>query len=278
MDSQKKIIRVPKLEGVENYGLWSSEVQGLLERKGLWYVVEHAAIFPTPSAPLPELAKTASDADRKALVVAQAEVDEKREAVVQQIAQIRKAQADAQQCLRHGVRNHLLRHIEGMTDPHEIWQRFRSMYTWASLDRAYDLRQKLTGMRLREGQPVESHLLAVETVVYQLEQCGENISDKELILRVLMSLPPSWRDFGTVIHVTSSFNPLTYDEFYGQIICEEMRRKAYAQHWGISTKPSAANTSTPSGNRKRRGGKRTNNSQNVQTSNNPTCGTRRGCY
>jgi hypothetical protein len=76
---------------------------------------------------------------------------------------------------------------------------------------------------MRDGDSVENHLNAFNTVVSQLVSIEIKISDEDKCISLLFSLPDLWDSL--VVSIGSNIIALKYDEMVSSLFLEEMRQK-----------------------------------------------------
>ena len=76
---------------------------------------------------------------------------------------------------------------------------------------------------MRDGDLVEEHLNAFNTVVSQLVSIEIKISNEDKCISLLCSLPDSWDSL--VVAIGSNTTALNFDEVVSSLLSGEMRRK-----------------------------------------------------
>lgn len=72
-------------------------------------------------------------------------------------------------------------------------------------------------LRANEGDNIEAFLVSVQSLAKDLE-----MSDKEIVRKILHSLPPSWRHFVTTVNLTVGKEPYSVDKIINMIRIEDM--------------------------------------------------------
>jgi hypothetical protein len=105
----------------------------------------------------------------------------------------------------------------------DLWDKLGNLYQSKSLVNKIFLRNKLYNLRMRDGDLVEEHLNAFNTVVSQLVSVEIKILDEDKCISLLCSLPDSWDSL--VVAIGSNTNFLKFDEVVSSLFLEEMRQK-----------------------------------------------------
>jgi hypothetical protein len=103
----------------------------------------------------------------------------------------------------------------------DLWEKLGKLYQSKSLVNKLFLRKKLYNLRMRDGDLVEEHLKAFNTVVSQLISIDIKISDEDKCISLLCSLPDLWDSL--VVAIGSNTNSLKFEEVVSSLLLEEMR-------------------------------------------------------
>jgi hypothetical protein len=85
------------------------------------------------------------------------------------------------------------------------------------------MRKKLYNLRMRDGDLVDDHLNAFNTMVSQLVFVENKISDDYKCISLFFSLPDSWDSLVVAIDINTT--SLKFDEVVSSLLSEEMRWK-----------------------------------------------------
>jgi hypothetical protein len=154
----------------------------------LWNIGLSFQLFPSQTSP------GAKEEETKEVIALRQEHESRVERISAQIWKIQAAQALAVYILPNNVRDTILFHILSMTDPHDMWTCITNMYSDSSEDRRQLLQSRLKDLRM-EGQSVEKHLGAINSIVTQLANCGSQLTNALLVHSVLGTLPALWHNF-----------------------------------------------------------------------------------
>uniref|UniRef100_A0A2D4JYA1 Uncharacterized protein n=1 Tax=Micrurus paraensis TaxID=1970185 RepID=A0A2D4JYA1_9SAUR len=74
----------------------------------------------------------------------------------------------------------------------EVWLKLRSVHVSVSACNIVQLSRKLYRASLQPGESVEQHVVNIQTLFVELEQCGMQIPESQKVLLVLNSLDVTW--------------------------------------------------------------------------------------
>jgi hypothetical protein len=98
----------------------------------------------------------------------------------------------------------------------DLWDKLGKLYQSKSLVNKLFLRKKMYTLRMRDGDSVEEHLNAFNTVVSQLVYVEIKISDEDKCISLLCSLPDSWDIL--VVAIGSNTSALKFDEVLSSLL------------------------------------------------------------
>jgi hypothetical protein len=110
----------------------------------------------------------------------------------------------------------------------DLWDKFRKLYQSNSLVNTLFLRNKLYNLRMRDGDSVEEHFIAFNTVVSQLISLEIKILYEDKCISLLCYLPDSWDSL--VVDIGSNKIALKFDEVVSSLLLEEMKQKNMEGH------------------------------------------------
>ena len=76
-----------------------------------------------------------------------------------------------------------------------LWLKLESLYMTKSLTSKLMLKQRLFSLRMSEGTPLREHLDQLNTILLDLRNIDEKVSDEDAALILLVSLPLSYENF-----------------------------------------------------------------------------------
>ena len=217
-----------KLQGPQNYALWSYKVRTVLQRERLWGVVNPdllpGAAFSAMSA---QSGSTTSDTQSHApaapIVVPSVSAPRPEVAPASSVGQ----QANSPEDLRYRALgiivptlcDSLVPHIMNLADPRLVWIKLRDLFESKSMNRRMSLKSQLYSLKMSDKTTVEKHLRIVSALIAQLANIGTLVPDEELVDRVLISLPSSWNIFRQMI--CGRERPLSFLELESLLIQED---------------------------------------------------------
>lgn len=181
-----------KLEGSKNWNVWKFQTMVVLRGHGLLDVVEGREVKP-------EAAGTAAEAWAS-------------------------KDAKAQTFLVTRMTEEVMLHIITCSSSADMWKKLASVYEQKTETSVHIVQQRFFQYKYEEGIEMAVFLSKVQEMKNQLKQMNEDISDKLVITKVLMSLP---EDFSHFISAWESApdDKQTYDNLVARLLVEEERIK-----------------------------------------------------
>ncbi|KAH9642661.1 hypothetical protein HF086_011018 [Spodoptera exigua] len=106
-----------------------------------------------------------------------------------------KKDAKAQSWLVTRMSESVMMHIITCTTSAEMWRKLASVYEQKSETSIHIVQQRFFQYKYEEGTAMSTFLSKIEELRNQLKQMGEDISEKFVITKVLMSLPDAYKHF-----------------------------------------------------------------------------------
>jgi hypothetical protein len=110
----------------------------------------------------------------------------------------------------------------------EAWEAIRRIRIGADRVKeanAERLRHEFTELRFKPGEGVEDFSLRVTTLAHQLRVLGEDIIDKEVVKKVLHSVPEKLEQVAISIETLLDLNALSIEEATSHLLAAEQRKK-----------------------------------------------------
>ena len=167
----------------ENFHLWKFKMQMLLEEKDLWDYVEKKV-----------LAEADLKKDRKALAI------------------ISLSLADSQ-----------LMHVRKAKTSNEAWNNLVNHFETKSLANKLFLRKKFFRTEMQESDDMLTHINAMNTLSQQLEAVGAEVSEDDLVITILASLPKQYETLITALETRPE--KLTLEFITARLLHEESKFK-----------------------------------------------------
>ncbi|XP_074342644.1 uncharacterized protein LOC141680273 [Apium graveolens] len=118
--------------------------------------------------------------------------------------------------------------IAGKTTSKEAWDILENVFKGADRVkqmRLQTLRGELESMKMKESESVSDYIMRVQTVVNQLNQNGEKLSDTRIVEKILRSLTDNFENVVCAIEESKDLTTLMVDEIAGSLEAHEQRKK-----------------------------------------------------
>ena len=102
-----------------------------------------------------------------------------------------------------------------------LWEKLQTVYEKKSSSAKFILIRQVFNMKMKETEPVTSHINIFNWVLAELSSQGLNFDEEIKALALLPSLPTSWDVFCTTI--TNGSSKLTLDEAIMMILAEDIQ-------------------------------------------------------
>ncbi|XP_056169907.1 uncharacterized protein LOC130138798 [Syzygium oleosum] len=114
-----------------------------------------------------------------------------------------------------------LPYIIGLTSIKQAWDLLNNRY--ASTAPAYVMSLKQLLPRLKKGtQSMVDYLQQFKVISDQLTACGSPLSEDDLLIHILDSLPPSYRQLCSSVRIYARTSTLSIEELHTLLICEDL--------------------------------------------------------
>lgn len=135
-----------------------------------------------------------------------------------------KNDAKAQELLVTRMEEGSLTHILSCTTSKDMWSKLKSVYDKESFVSVHLLQQKFFSLEFVDNN-VSIFISQIEEIRNKLKQAGEEISDKMVITKVLMSLPERYKHFRSAWESVSD-DKQTLEELTSRLFVEDERSKS----------------------------------------------------
>ena len=98
-----------------------------------------------------------------------------------------------------------------------VWSKLSSVYESKSLVNRLFMRRKLLTMKMNEGDALSTHINSIKTLSEQLAAVNASVSEEDLVMTLLMSLPESFEHFITALESVNE-SDLTYDYVIAKLL------------------------------------------------------------
>lgn len=89
--------------------------------------------------------------------------------------------------------------VHGMKSGKELWDKLESSYGKKTTTSRLLLRQQLAQIQMSEGEDVTGYINRVNGLVDELQMAGVDISEEDIVAKILMGLPRSWAPLVTAL-------------------------------------------------------------------------------
>ncbi|KAK9232475.1 hypothetical protein WN943_022721 [Citrus x changshan-huyou] len=157
---------IEKFDGRINFGLWQVQVKDVLIQSGL-----HKALKgkPSPASSSGSGKASISDEDWE-------ELDDR-----------------AASAIRLCLAKNVLANVGKIPTAKELWEKLEKLYQTKSISNRLYLKERFHTLRMTEGTKISDHLSVLNGIVSELEAIGVKIEDEDKALRLLWSLPTSYK-------------------------------------------------------------------------------------
>ena len=104
----------------------------------------------------------------------------------------------------------------------ELWEAIHARYEWSSDQRLIHLQMQFEKQTINDGDSIRDKLTEFITLKDKMAAIGSPMTDRELSLRLLSRLPPSWESF--VDNITLKKSPPTFESLVTLIFDKDERR------------------------------------------------------
>lgn len=120
-------------------------------------------------------------------------------------------------------------HIISCTTSAEMWRKLHSVYEQKTETSIHIIQQRFFQFKFETGTEMSMFLSKIQELQNQLKQMGEEISDKFVITKVLMSLPDEYKHFISAWE-SAPDDKQTMDNLVARLLIEEERVKEKGEH------------------------------------------------
>ena len=183
----------PLFEG-ENYDFWCVKMKTLFMSQDVWDLVENG--FDEPPV----------------------EKD--------QLKELKKMDAKALLFIQQGVGNNIFPRIMRASKAKEAWDILQQEFQGDKRTRSVKLqalRRELENMKMKENETLNEFSSKFMELVNQMKSYGEEISDKRIVEKLLISLPSKFDPIVAVIEETKDLSLLSAQELFGSLKTYEQR-------------------------------------------------------
>jgi len=160
---RNKTLVEDRLDGSSNFSSWKSRLHITLEESDLLRLIE--GTLPTTTTTDEAKAKwKANDVKARKIII-------------------------------YSVRDHLLPHISTLKIAYQMYDVLKNMFERNNTNRALTLKHQLQNIKMTKADTIATFFMNISEIRDQLGDIGETISDRELVMTTLNSLPRHWKPF-----------------------------------------------------------------------------------
>lgn len=182
---------VIKLEGSRNWNIWKFQTTVLLRGNGWLDIVEGRSVKPDVAAQ--QITWESKDAKAQTLLVTRMSED-------------------------------VMLHVITCATAAEMWRKLQSVYEQKTETSIHIIQQRFFQYKFEKGTEMSVFLSKIQELQNQLKQMGEEVSDKFVITKVLMSLPEEYKHFVSAWE-SAPDDKQTIDNLVARLLVEEERVK-----------------------------------------------------
>lgn len=194
-------VSVLKLEGSKNWNVWKFQMKVLLRGQGWLEIVEGRCVKPENKAE--QAIWESKDAKAQTLIVTRMTED-------------------------------VILHIISCSTSAEMWRKLLSVYEQKTETSIHIVQQKFFQYKYDKANDMSVFLSKIQELQCQLRQMGEEISEKLIITKILMSLPEEYKHFISAWE-SASDDKQTLDNLVARLLMEEERLKDKSEETASSS-------------------------------------------
>lgn len=175
--SARDISHITKFDG-NNFSFWKFQLKLILEHHGLVDIVEG-------KEPMPKAIDLHSDNSNATEVAARDEL----------IKNWKQKDNASRNFIVSSLDERCQRSLMNCTTSSQMWSRLKTQFELVSQENKHLLMAKFMGYEYGTGNKIMDHITAVETLATQLTDLGSPISEEQIITKIVMTLPSSYRPF-----------------------------------------------------------------------------------
>ena len=198
--TQSSTISVPIFNG-ENYDFWRVKMETYFSSQDLWDIIEEGFTIP---------------ADTSALNASQEK----------ELKKNKQKNSKALFTLQQAVTDPIFPRIMGAKTAKEAWNTLQEEFQGSVKVRAVklqSLRRDFELLKMKESETVKDYYSKVKEIVNQMRAFGEDILDKKIVEKILITMPQKFDPIVTTIEETKDLSTLSETELMGSLEAYEQR-------------------------------------------------------
>lgn len=195
-------VKISKLKEQKDWTLWKLQAKVVLKTLEVFSVVDKTEKYPILEKQDPSATELAA---YEKLILAWDKKDVK-----------------AQSVILTSIESQALLHIVSCKPSSEMWDKLHSVFEQKSQSGIHFLLQKFFQYEKNDDDDIANFISKLEEIVQQLSDLDEKISEKMIITRILMALPPSFNHFHSAWESTAE-NSKNLTNLRNRLMIEEKR-------------------------------------------------------
>ncbi|KAK4386398.1 putative disease resistance protein [Sesamum angolense] len=212
----------------QNYDYWAIKMKTYFQSQKLWELVEEGVT-------LPEDSSTSSSAEKGKLENKKAK------------------DSEALYYIQTTVADHIFPRISVATSTKEAWSILQKEYQGSAkvrIIKLQTLRRDFENMKMKDSETIDEYYSKVRELVNQLKAYGEDIPEKRVVEKLLISVTEKYDPIVTTIEETKDITTLTVTELVGSLEAYEKRRSRREENSLENAFQSKLNMRSQNSNRK----------------------------
>lgn len=204
VDVTQETMKIQKQQGPENWAVWKFQTKiALMVREIVIESDQQQSTAPT-------------DTDDNAPTSAQVN------AYLERLNKLKKMEAVAQFVITSSLGPKAVLHVMSCTTIKLMWARLQEMYESKPDTSIHMLNQQWYTLTNNENDNMTLYITKVQDLAHRLKQMGETVPDKQILMRILLTLRPAFRHFVTAWESTDQAGK-TLTNLVGRLVTEEVR-------------------------------------------------------
>lgn len=137
-----------------------------------------------------------------------------------------KGDIKAQRAIVTTIEKEAMLHLVNCKTSAEMWSKLKSVYEQKSETSVHFLQQKFFTFEKEQTESIATYIAKLQELAQQLADLGETVSDKMLMTKILMSLPPTLKHFHSAWEATQE-DKKTINELTSRLMVEETRATVF---------------------------------------------------
>lgn len=199
---ENELVKINKLKSADDWVTWKFQIKVLMIANECMAIVDGS--FPKPT-PLQENVEAAQ-----------------RVAYQRELKTWQKLDGTAQKLIVLHVSEQCLLHIINCESAYEMWRKLQSIYEGRTETSIHLLQQKWFSLTKESTDDLATHIARIRDISHKLQLLGENVSERMVMTKILMTLPSSLNYFSAAWESTPE-KERTVDNLVARILVEEAR-------------------------------------------------------